>query len=85
MAESVFGTPATHALSLIDPRLPWTGPVTIVNVNVHDSGSLPDRLTVAGVSWGVVLLVALAVGDVLGLTVRLAVAGVEVAVPSLTV
>jgi len=37
------------------------------------------------VSWGVVLLVALAVGDVLGLTVRLAVAGVEVAVPSLTV
>ena len=57
----------------------------MAKVNWHPSGSLPERLTVAGVFWAVVLLVALAVGAVLGLTVRVAVAGLEVSVPSLTV
>src|SRR5438552_1241035 len=75
VAESVFGVPATQALSVIAPRLPWAGMLTMAKVNWHPSGSLPERLTVAGVFWAVVLLVALAVGAVLGLTVRVAVAG----------
>jgi len=64
VAESVFGVPATQALSVVAPRLPWVGPVTIANVSWHVSGSLPERLTVPAVLKAVVLLVALAVGVV---------------------
>jgi hypothetical protein len=74
LAVSVFGVPPTQALPVIRPSVPLAGTVEIVNVSSQDSGSLPLRLIVAGVSCAVVLLVAFAVGVVLGLTVRLTVA-----------
>ncbi len=87
VAVSVFGEPALQALLAIEPRVPWVGDVTIAKVNSHVSGSLPPRLTVPAVSYGVVLLAGLAVGIVFaagGVTVRLAVAGGESVFPSFT-
>ena len=87
VALSVFGEPAEQALLAMDPRAPWAGALTIAKVRSHVSGSLPPRLTVPAVSYGVVLLAGLAVGIVLaagGVIVRLAVVGLESFVPSLT-
>ena len=52
MAESLFGLPATHPASVIEPSVPCAGPVPIAKASWQVSASVPAMLIVVATSCG---------------------------------
>jgi hypothetical protein len=70
----------------IDPKVPFVGAVTIVNVNAALSMSDPAKVTTTAVFFAVDTVCPFAVGESFtAVIVRLTVAAAEVRLPSLTV